>query len=190
MRREGRGRYKPCRTGDRGSGAARVGDKTLDLSLQLRHRSVEGLAPRIDDYGPPWIHPIQIAADRLPHPAPDPVPHHGLTHRPRDSETDLRTVRLRLADEEGCKERTCKLGSLVINSAEVSGTQQANTFRKTGDGRLPLGADREFGPALSAAARQHGASILGRHAAAEAMRLGPAPVVRLKSTFRHSSSTI
>jgi len=188
MRREGRGRYKPCRTGDRGSGATRAGDKTLDLSLQLRHRSVEGLAPRIDDYGPPWIHPIQIAADRLPHPAPDPVPHHGLTHRPRDSETDLRTVRLRLADEEGCKERTCKLGSLVINSAEVSGTQQANTFRKTGDGRLPFGADREFVAPTRPAARKYSPPVLRFHTGAEAMRLCAVTIIRLKGAFRHCSS--
>ncbi len=189
MRREVRGRYKPCRTGGRGSGATQSADEPLHFALQLRHRSVEGLAPWIDDYGPPWVHPIEIAADRLPHPAPDPVPHHGLTHRPRDGEADLRTVRLRLADEEGCKERTCKLGSLVINSSEVFGAQQANTFRKTGDGRLPLGADRELVAPARPAARKYGPPVFGLHTGAEAMRLCAVTIIRLKGAFRHCCSS-
>jgi hypothetical protein len=77
---------------------------------------------------------------------------------------------------------------VVVDSPEILRSQQADTFRKTSDGKLPLGADREFGAAASAAASQHGPSILSGHAAAEAVRLRAFPVIRLKSTFRHSSS--
>lgn len=39
---------------------------------------------------------------------------------------------------------------------------------------------------LSAATLQDQAAILGRHTRPEAMRLGPAAIVRLKGSFRHS----
>ena len=185
MRREARGRCKPCTDEDRGSGATAADHETLHFAFQLRHRSVEGLAPRIDDNGPPWVHPIDVTADGFAHPPPDAISHDGFADRPRDGEADLGTVRPRFADKEGCKERTCKLGSLVINSSEVSGAQQTNTFRKTGDGRLPLGADRELVTAARPAARQHGPPVLGLHTGAEAMRLCAVTIIRLKGAFRH-----
>lgn len=58
------------------------------------------------------------------------------------------------------------------------------------NGRL-LAETRLHGDALAALrspARQHGAPTLGLHALAEAMRLRPAPPVRLKSTFRHEKT--
>ena len=50
---------------------------------------------------------------------------------------------------------------------------------------LPLVADSELLPSTCAAASQHGAAVLGRHAGKKAMRFGALSVIRLKSTFRH-----
>lgn len=45
---------------------------------------------------------------------------------------------------------------------------------------------RETLTPLGAATLQHQSAILGRHARPEAMRLGPATIVRLKCALRHS----
>ena len=45
---------------------------------------------------------------------------------------------------------------------------------------------REPLSSFGATSLEHQASVFGGHAGAEAMRLGAAPVVRLKSAFRHS----
>jgi hypothetical protein len=45
---------------------------------------------------------------------------------------------------------------------------------------------REALTPLGAATLQHQSAILGRHARSEAMRLGPATIVRLKCALRHS----
>ena len=77
----------------------------------------------------------------------------------------------------------------VINSSEVFGSQQTDTFRETRDA-LPLGADGQFLAAARAPAGEDRTTVLGLHAAAKTMRLGAVAIVRLKSTFRHFSSSI
>jgi hypothetical protein len=189
-RQEAKGRYKPCKTGDRGSGATATDDETFHFAFQLRHRSIERLPPWIDDYGPLGTHPIKINADSFAHPSPNAVPHHSLPHSPRDGEANFRPIRLRFTDKEGCKERTCKLGSLVINLSKVFGTQQTNTFRKTSYGRLPLGADRELVASARTAPREHGPPVLRFHAGTETMRLRAMTIIRLKGAFRHCCSSL
>jgi hypothetical protein len=49
----------------------------------------------------------------------------------------------------------------------------------------PFVADSQLVAALRAPAGQNGAAVLGLHALAEAVSLGPLPVIRLKSTFWH-----
>jgi hypothetical protein len=56
--------------------------------------------------------------------------------------------------------------------------------------QLPLGTDSEFLPAAGPAASEHGSPVLGLHTGAEAMGLRAVTIVRLKSTFRHFSSSI
>lgn len=46
-------------------------------------------------------------------------------------------------------------------------------------------ADRQLVAALCAAARQHGAAILGFHPGPESMSLRALAIIRLKCTFRH-----
>ena len=64
------------------------------------------------------------------HTPPDPVAHHCLAERARRGETDPRTARLRLSHAEGRKERARKTGAVIIDSAEIRGAQQTNTFRE------------------------------------------------------------
>jgi len=121
---------------------------------------------------------------------PDPVARDGFAERPGCCKPDTRSAWIGLAETECGEQRTGKAGSFVINSPEIFRSQQADTFRKTWDGRLPFVADRELFAAPGATAGQYGAPILGFHAAAETVGLRPVAVVRLKSTFRHFSSSI
>ncbi len=50
---------------------------------------------------------------------------------------------------------------------------------------LPFGADGKFVAATGAAARDHGTAVGGLHPGQKSVSFGAAPVVRLKSTFRH-----
>jgi hypothetical protein len=102
----------------------------------------------------------------------------------------MRSIRLRLADAKSGEEGSGEFGTLVINSSEVFGSQQTNTFRKTRDGLLPLGTDGQLFAATRAAAGENGAAVLGLHAGAKPVRLGTMAIIRLKSTFRHLSSSI
>jgi hypothetical protein len=120
---------------------------------------------------------------------PDPVARHGFAERPGCCEANAWAPGFDLAKAERGEERTGKARSFVINSPEIFRSQQADTFRETWDGRLPFVADRELLAAPGATAGQYGAPILGFHAAAETVGLGTMAVVRLKSTFRHFSSS-
>ena len=75
-----------------------------------------------------------MQADGLAYPPPDPVAHHCLAERARGSETDARPARFPHAE---CREeRAREAGTLVVNSAEIRGSQQTNTFRETRDAYL------------------------------------------------------
>ena len=78
------------------------------------------------------------------HSPTDAISHHGLADGAGQSEADMGTIRLRLADAKGRKERVRITLTLIVNPSEVFGSQQADTFRKTSDGELPLGADSKF----------------------------------------------
>jgi hypothetical protein len=69
-----------------------------------------------------------MQAHGLAHASSDPVAHHRLAERPRRSETDARSFRLRLPHAERRKERARKTGPFIINPAEIRGSQQTNTF--------------------------------------------------------------
>jgi hypothetical protein len=108
--------------------------KTLDFAVKFRYRSIEGLAPRIDDDGPLWAQLIQLEANRLPDPSLDTVAHHGFTKGAGARKADVRSLCQRFADTECRKQGPAEAGTLVINPAEVFGTQQTDTFRETRDG--------------------------------------------------------
>ena len=78
------------------------------------------------------------------HSPTDAISHHGLPDGALQCEADVRAVRLRLADTKSREERVRISRALIVNSSEIFGSQQADTFRKTSDGELPLGADSKF----------------------------------------------
>lgn len=137
-----------------------------------------------------WTQLIEMEAHGLSDTAPDAVADDGFAEGPRSGKADVRPTGLRLADTEGRKQGACKTGALIIYSSEVFRSQQTDTFRKSRDGTLPFGADREFLAASRAAAGKNGAAVLGFHAAPEPVCLGAVAVIRLKSTFRHCGSSI
>jgi hypothetical protein len=120
----------------------------------------------------------------------DPVAHHRFAERPRRCKSNAWSAGFGFAKTERGEKRTGKARSFIIDSSEILRSQQADTFRKTWDGRLPFVADREFLAATGAPAGQHGAAILGFHAAKEPMGFSALAVIRLKSTFRHARPII
>jgi hypothetical protein len=164
--------------------------ETLDLAANLLHRSVEGLAPGIDDNGPLWTQTIQTLPHRFTDAAADPVADHGLTDRARKGEPDPRTDGFRLPDTESREQGTGDAGPVVVDPSEIFGAQQADTFRETSDGRLPFGADRELLAPAGTAPGEYGAPILRLHARAESMSFCAVTVIRLKSAFRHYRPTV
>ena len=131
-----------------------------------------------------------MEADGLADPSFDSVSHHGLAEGARAGKADVGAFRLRFTDAKCRKEGSGEPGTLVIYPAEVFGTQQTDTFRKTRDGELPLVAHRELLAASRAAAGKNGTPVLGFHTGTEAMSLGAMAIIRLKSTFRHCGSRI
>jgi len=179
-----------CIPGAPGSRSIASLKKTFDFAVKFRYRCIEGFAPRIDDDGPLWAQLIQLEAYGLADPPLNAISHHGFAEGARAGEANMRSFQLRFADTKSRKQRSAEPGTLVINPAEVFGTQQTDTFRKTRDGALPLGANGQFLAAASAAPGQNGASVLGLHTGAKPMRFGAVAIVRLKSTFRHVSSIL
>ena len=120
----------------------------------------------------------------------DAIPHHRFAEGTRCGEPDVRPVQLSFADAESGEQGPGETGSVVIDAAEIFRSKQAYTFWKTGDGLLPFGTDSQFLPAPGPAARKHRAAILGLHPGEESMRFGTVAIIRLKSAFRHCSSSI
>ena len=158
--------------------------------MQVRHGRIEGFAAWIDDYGPLRTQSIQLQSNGLAQAAPDAVPYHGFADGAGNGKPDPWTVRLQFPDDEGGKQRARILRALVVNSSKVFGSQQTNTFRKTRDGELPLGAYGQFVASASAAARENGATVLRLHPGTKSVRLGAMAIIRLKGAFRHSDSRI
>ena len=70
----------------------------------------------------------------LADPPLDAVSHHGFAERARAGEADMRALRPRFTHTKCREEGPGEPGTLVIYPAEVFGTQQTDTFRKTRDG--------------------------------------------------------
>ena len=164
--------------------------EALHFAPDLLRGSLQGLAPGIDDNRPLWIQPFQLKPHGVADTPLDPVARHGLAERPGGCKSNARSSGFGLAKTERGEKRTGKARSFVIDSSEILRSQQADTFRKTWDGRLPFVADRELLTATGTPAGQYGAPILGFHAAKEPVGLSALTVIRLKSTFRHSSPVI
>jgi len=158
--------------------------------LQILRRGIERFAAGIDDDGPLGIQPIEGKADRLADTPLDAVTQHGFPEGARRGEPDVRSIRLRLADAKSREQGPGEAGTVVVDAPEIFRSKQANTFGKTGDGILPLGTNGQLLATPGPAAGKHRAAILGLHASEEAMRLGAVAIIRLKSTFRHLSSSI
>jgi hypothetical protein len=77
------------------------------------------------------VQPIQMAAYGLADTPLDTVARHGLSERAGHRETNVGTIRLRFAYTESGEERATVAAPVVVNSSEIFGSQQADTFRKT-----------------------------------------------------------
>ena len=110
--------------------------QTSHLRLKFGKAALQRFPAGIE-YDPPLgIQLFQMQPYGFAHTPPDPVAHHRLAERARRGETDPRPVRLRLPHTEGRKKRGRKAGSPIIDFAEIRGSQQAYTFRKSRDAYL------------------------------------------------------
>jgi hypothetical protein len=137
-----------------------------------------------------WVQPIEVEAHGLPDAPLDAVTRHRLTKGAWRCEPDVRPGGLRRTEAKRREQRAGIPGALVVDSSEIFRSQEADTFRKTRNGTLPLGTDGEFFSASGPAARKHRAAILGLHAGAKSVRLRAVTIIRLKGAFRHFSSSI
>ncbi len=155
---------------------------------QLRHGGIQRFPPRIDDDGPLGIQPIESAAHGFAKPPFNAIAGHRLAQGAGHRESDPGAVHFRVASAERRKTGARKSAPLVVHRSEILRSQQADTFRKTSDGLVPFGADRELLPPTGPATGQNRTAILGLHAGAETVRFGAPAIIRLKRTFRHSCS--
>ena len=102
--------------------------------MEFRHRGIQCFAPRIDDDGPLRAQLIQMQADGLADAPFDAVTHDGLAERARHGKADLRTRRLGFAHAESGEQGTREAGPVVVDPAEILGSEDADTFRETRDG--------------------------------------------------------
>jgi len=98
--------------------------------MEFPHGGIQGLASGIDDNGPLGTQLIQVEADGLADAPLDSVTHHGLTHRARQGEADMRTGRLAFADAKCGEEGTRNADPLVINPSKILRSEDADTFRE------------------------------------------------------------
>lgn len=110
--------------------------KTKNFALQFREGSFHRFAPGIEDDSPLGTQLLQMQANGFAHTPPDPVAHHRLAERARGGETDFGAAARWLADAERREERARKAGTLIVDAAEIRGSQQADTFRKARDAYL------------------------------------------------------
>jgi hypothetical protein len=106
--------------------------ETFYFLLQFRRWRVQNLAARIEDDGPLGIQPIELQTDRLADPPFDAVAHHRFADGTRNREADPGPSGFWIAQAESGKVRPGVTNAMVIDFAKFAGTQQANTFRKTG----------------------------------------------------------
>lgn len=164
--------------------------EAVHFAPQLRHGRIQRFRPWIDDDGPLRIQPIERVADSFPHPALDPIPDHRVAERTRNRKPDAGSGCVRVAKAKSGKARTRKAATLVVNPSEILRAQETNTFRKTSDGLMPFGADRELLAPTRPAPRENRTAILSLHAGAETVRFDAPAIIRLKRTFRHSDSSL
>jgi hypothetical protein len=158
--------------------------------MEFRHRGIECLSARIDDNRPLGAQLIQVEAHGLADPAFDAVTHNRLTDCARDSEPDVRTARFGFAQTKRGQQGTRHADPFVVNPSKILRSEDADTFRKAWDCKLPFVADGELFASGRATARENGPAVLGLHTRAESVSFRAVTVIRLKSTFRHLSSII
>ena len=129
-----REKLQACIPGARESRATASLKETQNLFPQFLRGCVEGLAAGIDDDRPLWAQLAELEAYGLANPSLNAISHHGFAECAGTGETDMRSLWLGFPDTERRKEGPGEPGTLVVNPAEVFGTQQTDTFRKTRDG--------------------------------------------------------
>lgn len=106
--------------------------------MQFRHRSVEGLAPRIDDDGPLGAQLTEVKADGLAEAPLDAIAYHRFSDGARQGKPDSRSIGRRFANAESREEGARESGTSVVNPAEIFRAQKTDTFRKTKRWRTTL----------------------------------------------------
>lgn len=79
---------------------------------------------------------VEAQAYSLAHSPFDAVAYHGLSKRTRSRKADPGALGTWFARAEGREKGTGKLPAPIIDSTEIRGSQQADTFRKTSDDYL------------------------------------------------------
>lgn len=101
--------------------------------FDFREGRIQRPASWIDDNFALWTQLIEPQADGLADPSFNAVAHHGFSDRSRYGEADLGTQTVRSPDIKSGEQRSGIPGTLIIDSSEIGGSQNTDTFRKTCD---------------------------------------------------------
>jgi hypothetical protein len=126
-------RSRLYRGGERRLRARATQEKLFHFPLDYGEGRIQHLASGIDDDFALWTQLIEPEADGLANPSFNAIAHHSLSDRARHREADFRAGTLRAADIKSGEQRSGIAGTLIVNSSEISGSQNTNTFRKTCD---------------------------------------------------------
>jgi hypothetical protein len=131
----------------------------------------------------------QVPSGEVPEPSPDRIPDHSGTHRPADDETDASRLGAIVGSDEKVArhELPPSFAAAAGREPEVSTAPHPRGCRKHGD-QTPAASDADASAPFPAPGRENRTAGPGAHAQPEPVRLGPAAVVRLKSTLTHWSS--
>jgi hypothetical protein len=180
-----------------------LGKYPADFALQVDKGRLEQRFTRIEDHQPSGREFGQVQPDRLPHPALHSIPYDGFAACARNRKSHSRASHFRTGHfavgQAKCGEVLAgEAIAFVIYRAEVAPAQNAGALWEAESGPgdrdelAELGVSNvafvaygklvaAFGPPPG----KDGPAILGFHALAEAVSLGPLPIIRLKRTFWH-----
>jgi len=105
-------------------------EETSHFGLKFAERTIESAATRIENDRPRATQSGQLEPSRFAHTPAKAVPHHGFAERAGRCEANVHAGTLDSGEEESCKAGTSVPCTVIVNLAEVAGSEQPYTFGK------------------------------------------------------------
>jgi len=133
-RRAGGWEKSPIDKDEEGQSLTRASLKqSFHFPFDLREGGFQHTASRIDHYFALGIQLVEPEADGLANPSLDAIANHGFADGARQGKADFGTLAFRPQSVEGGEQRPGVPAALIVNSAEIGGSQNTDTFWETCD---------------------------------------------------------